>query len=112
MTRRAECAILNALASSSTGTHEETIVKAFDLPRDEVDHTVKRMLKDKTLVRVRTGVLFMSKLHFDRIIGKKPWPGEGKQKDVSKAPSPSPVLALGNAEAQNVGGGACEQERP
>ena len=66
-TTRAVSAVLSALGTSSLGTHETTVAHAFGLSREEVDATVAAMIKDKTLVRVATGVLFLSKTHFDRL---------------------------------------------
>lgn len=72
MTKRAENAVLDCMGSY--GTHEDTIVKTTGLPREEVDDAIKKMLKEKTILRSPTGVLWMTALHFDRLVGKKPWP--------------------------------------
>ena len=65
-TARATNAVYREL-SNSFGTHEMTLAKVYGIPRAEVDETVAAMLKDKTLVRIATDVLFFSKTHFDRI---------------------------------------------
>ena len=66
-TVRATNAVFHELCNGSFGTHEMTLAKVYGLPRDEVDEAVAALLKDKTLVRIATGVLFFSKTHSNRI---------------------------------------------
>ena len=60
MSKRAEEAVIASLARSPLGTYEETVAKHFDLPLAEVEAAVAAMLKRKHLIRVKTGVLFVS----------------------------------------------------
>ena len=62
---------MTALARSPLGTHDTTVSAAFGHPLRAVERVANRMVKDKTLVRVKTGVLFLSAHYGDWLMADR-----------------------------------------